>query len=58
MANAIERFFTEPGLRYRLSSRARVRAEAMFDARTIVTNTVALYDELVGVAPALARVAD
>jgi glycosyltransferase involved in cell wall biosynthesis len=46
LAGAVERFFTEPGLRVRLAARARRRAEALFDVHAMTRTTLELYDEL------------
>jgi glycosyltransferase involved in cell wall biosynthesis len=46
LADAIERFFTEPGLRERLAARARRRAETLFDVHAMTRTTLELYDEL------------
>ncbi|HEX4678552.1 MAG TPA: glycosyltransferase family 4 protein [Gaiellaceae bacterium] len=46
LADAIERFFTEPGLREHLAARARRRAEALFDVHAMTRTTLELYDEL------------
>jgi len=47
VANAIKELFCTPGLPTELGRNARLRAEELFDARTMVAKTLSLYEDVV-----------